>query len=80
MGDMQMAGPEKGTVALGSGSHGWGLNAHRFVNIYAAEMGVDKENTTKRKWGDSFFNFMKKTWTNVPEKDVDQRASSSYFR
>merc|ERR1712099_158610 len=30
MGDVQVA-PEKGTVAFGSGLHGWGFNVERFV-------------------------------------------------
>merc|ERR1712056_47200 len=64
MGDMQVA-PEKGTVAFGSGLHGWGFNVERFAKIYASKMGVDKEKMMKRLWGDSFFNAKKKTWTNV---------------
>merc|ERR1712176_1585874 len=55
--------PEKGTVAFGSGLHGWGFNVERFAKIYAAKMGVDKEKMMKRLWGDSFFNAKKKTWT-----------------
>merc|ERR1712127_276990 len=64
MGDVQVA-PEKGTVAFGSGLHGWGFNVERFAKIYAAKMGVDKEKMMKRLWGDCFFNAKKKTWTNV---------------
>merc|ERR1712176_977837 len=64
MGDVQV-GPEKGTVAFGSGLHGWGFNIERFAKIYASKMGVDKEKMMKRLWGDSFFNAKKKVWTNV---------------
>merc|ERR1712127_11929 len=64
MGDVQV-GPEKGTVAFGSGLHGWGFNVERFAKIYAVKMGVDKEKMMKRLWGDCFFNAKKKTWTNV---------------
>merc|ERR1712232_907078 len=64
MGDVQV-GPDKGTVAFGSGLHGWGFNVERFAKIYAVKMGVDKEKMMKRLWGDSFFNAKKKTWTNV---------------
>merc|ERR1712232_1378692 len=59
MGDVQVA-PEKGTVAFGSGLHGWGFNVERFAKIYASKMGVDKEKMMKRLWGDSFFNAKKK--------------------
>eukprot|EP00439_Symbiodinium_sp_Y106_P022146 s16617_g2.t1 len=34
MGDVQVT-PEKGTVAFGSGLHGWGFTTERFAKIYA---------------------------------------------
>merc|ERR1712151_772864 len=58
-----------GTVAFGSGLHGWAFNVERFAKIYAAKMGVDKEKMMKRLWGDSFFNAKKKTWTNVQQPE-----------
>jgi len=64
LGDIQVA-PEAGTVAFGSGLHGWGFNIERFAKIYAAKMGVDKDKMMKRLWGDMYFNAKKKTWTNV---------------
>jgi len=68
MGDVQVS-PDKGTVAFGSGLHGWGFNVERFAKIYAAKMGVDKEKMMKRLWGDNFFNGKKKTWTNVQQPE-----------
>merc|ERR1712166_113231 len=68
MGDVQVR-PEKGTVAFGSGLHGWGFNVERFARIYASKMGVDKDKMMKRLWGDSFFNAKKKTWTNVQQPE-----------
>merc|ERR1719460_1021784 len=68
MGDVQVM-PEKGTVAFGSGLHGWGFNVERFAKIYAAKMGVDKEKMMKRLWGDAYFNAKKKTWTNVMQPE-----------
>merc|ERR1711865_1150513 len=68
MGDCQVA-PEKGTVAFGSGLHGWGFNVERFAKIYATKMGVDKEKMMKRLWGDCFFNAKKKTWTNMSQPE-----------
>jgi len=64
LGDIQVA-PEAGTVAFGSGLHGWGFNIERFAKIYAVKMGVDKDKMMKRLWGDTYFNAKKKTWTNV---------------
>jgi len=68
MGDVQV-NPDKGTVAFGSGLHGWGFNVERFAKIYAAKMGVDKEKMMKRLWGDNFYNGKKKTWTNVQQPE-----------
>merc|ERR1711988_1807704 len=68
MGDVQV-GPEKGTVAFGSGLHGWAFNVERFAKIYAAKMGVDKNKMMERLWGDSFFNAKKKVWTNVMQPE-----------
>merc|ERR1719271_2221998 len=68
LGDIQVA-PEKGTVAFGSGLHGWGFNIERFAKIYASKMGMDKDKMMKRLWGDSFFNAKKKTWTNVQQPE-----------
>merc|ERR1712226_1441384 len=68
MGDVQVA-PEKGTVAFGSGLHGWGFNVERFAKKYAKKMGVDKDKMMKRLWGDSFFNAKKKVWTNVQQPE-----------
>jgi len=68
MGDV-MCNPEKGTVAFGSGLHGWAFSIERFGKIYATKMGVDKEKMMKRLWGDTFFNAKKKAWTNVATSD-----------
>jgi len=78
MGDVQVA-PEKGTVAFGSGLHGWGFNVERFAKIYAAKMGVDKDKMMKRLWGDCFFNAKKKTWTNVQQPEgVDKPLERAF--
>merc|ERR1712166_1308742 len=68
MGDTQVR-PELGTVAFGSGLHGWGFNVERFARIYAVKMGMDKDKMMKRLWGDSFFNAKKKTWTNMQQPE-----------
>jgi len=68
MGDVQVT-PEKGTVAFGSGLHGWGFTTERFAKIYATKMGVEKEKMMQRMWGDSFFNAKKKVWTNVMQPE-----------
>jgi len=68
MGDVQVY-PDKGTVAFGSGLHGWGFNVERFAKIYAVKFGVEKDKMMKRLWGDSFFNAKKKVWTSQMQPD-----------
>jgi len=68
MGDVQVY-PDKGTVAFGSGLHGWAFNVERFARIYAAKFGMDKDKMMARLWGDSFFNAKKKTWTNIMQPE-----------
>ena len=63
MGDVQV-GAENGTVAFGSGLHGWAFSIERFAKLYATKFGVDKDKMMKRLWGESFFNPAKKSWTN----------------
>jgi elongation factor 2 len=77
MGDVQVD-PSKGTVAFGSGLHGWGFNVERFARIYAAKMGVDKDKMMKRLWGDSYFNAKKKTWTNVATPEGGETLSRAF--
>lgn len=71
--------PSRGTVAFGSGLHGWGFNVERFAKIYAAKMGVDKDKMMKRLWGDSFFNAKKKVWTNVAQPEGSTEALPRAF-
>merc|ERR1719262_2108313 len=77
MGDVQVA-PEKGTVAFGSGLHGWGFNVERFAGIYSKKMGVDKEKMMKRLWGDCYFNAKKKVWTNAAEGEGGESLQRAF--
>lgn len=42
LGDVQVY-PDKGTVAFGSGLHGWGFTLRQFASRYAKKFGVDKD-------------------------------------
>lgn len=65
LGDCQVY-PEKGTVAFGSGLHGWGFTLTRFAEIYATKFGVEKDKLVKRLWGDSFYDAASKKWYSEP--------------
>lgn len=67
LGDVQVY-PSQGTVAFGSGLHGWAFTIRQFANRYGKKFGVDKTKMMERLWGDSYFNPKTKKWTN---KDTD---------
>lgn len=67
LGDVQVY-PERGTVAFGSGLHGWAFTVRQFATRYSKKFGVDRIKMMERLWGDSFFNPKTKKWTN---KDTD---------
>ena len=68
VGDVQVD-PSKGTVAFGSGLHGWAFTIRQFSERYAKKFGVNKNKMMTKLWGDVFFNPKTKHWTN---KDRDQ--------
>ncbi|KAJ7464063.1 P-loop containing nucleoside triphosphate hydrolase protein [Mycena latifolia] len=65
LGDVQVF-PDQGTVAFGSGLHGWGFTLRQFAARYARKFGVDQGKMMARLWGDNFFNPATKKWTTKP--------------
>lgn len=49
LGDVQVQ-PYQGTVAFGSGLHGWGFTVRQFAVKYAKKFGVDKTKMMERLW------------------------------
>ncbi|GAB7358948.1 hypothetical protein MBLNU230_g5024t1 [Neophaeotheca triangularis] len=62
LGDVQVY-PDRGTVAFGSGLHGWAFTVRQFATRYAKKFGVDKTKMMERLWGDNYFNPKTKKWT-----------------
>ncbi|TPX51401.1 hypothetical protein SeMB42_g00440 [Synchytrium endobioticum] len=62
LGDVQVY-PEKGTVAFGSGLHGWAFTLRQFASRYAKKFGADREKMMARLWGDNYFNPATKKWS-----------------
>lgn len=61
--------PEKGTVAFGSGLHGWGFSLKRFAMIYNKKLGLPVDKMMQRLWGENFYNAKGKKWTSKPVTD-----------
>lgn len=72
LGDSQVF-PEKGTVAFGSGLHGWAFTLTKFADMYAKKFGVESEKLVKRLWGDNFFDPESKKWY---KKNVNEKGKS----
>jgi elongation factor 2 len=49
LGDVQVY-PYKGTVAFGSGLHGWAFTVRQFAQRYAKKFGVDRNKMMERLW------------------------------
>lgn len=70
VGDVQVY-PDQGTIAFGSGLHGWAFTIRQFATRYAKKFGVDREKMMKRLWGDSYFNPKTKKWS---KKGTDDKG------
>ncbi|KAI5298398.1 Transcriptional regulator, partial [Ascosphaera pollenicola] len=68
LGDCQVY-PEKGTVAFGSGLHGWAFTVRQFAVRYAKKFGVDRKKMMERLWGDNYFNPKTKKWSKTGEHE-----------
>ncbi|KEZ41150.1 Elongation factor 2 [Scedosporium apiospermum] len=71
LGDVQVY-PDKGTVAFGSGLHGWAFTIRQFAVRYAKKFGVDRKKMMERLWGDNYFNPKTKKWTKSGTHDGKQ--------
>lgn len=76
LGDVQVY-PEKGTVGLGSGLHGWGFSVAQFASLYAKKFGIEFEKMMDKLWGDNFFNPSTKKWT---KKQIDPKTNKKLPR
>eukprot|EP01128_Nolandella_sp_AFSM9_P007306 TRINITY_DN3965_c0_g1_i1.p1 TRINITY_DN3965_c0_g1~~TRINITY_DN3965_c0_g1_i1.p1 ORF type:complete len:841 (-),score=222.54 TRINITY_DN3965_c0_g1_i1:77-2599(-) len=62
LGDVQVY-PSKGTVAFGSGLHGWGFTLTKFSEMYASKFGVAQDRMMSKLWGDNFYDPESRKWT-----------------
>ena len=71
LGDVQVF-PEQGTVAFGSGLHGWAFSLRNFAGRYAKKFGVDKGKLMPKLWGDNYFNPKTRKWTKTSEGGAER--------
>ncbi|KIO28806.1 hypothetical protein M407DRAFT_242865 [Tulasnella calospora MUT 4182] len=77
LGDVQVY-PDKGTVAFGSGLHGWAFTLRQFAARYAKKFGVDKEKMMTRLWGDNYFNPATKKWSTKGTTDDGKQLDRAF--
>ena len=65
IGDVQVY-PDRGTVAFGSGLHGWAFTLRQFAVRYSKKFGVDSDKMMQKLWGENYFNPATKKWTTKP--------------
>ena len=68
MGEIQID-PTKGTVAFGSGLHGWAFTLTKFARIYSEKFKIDMDKMMSKLWGDNYFDQKAKKWKNHKESD-----------
>lgn len=77
LGDVQVY-PDKGTVAFGSGLHGWAFTLRQFAGRYAKKFGVPKDKLLAKLWGDNFFNPATRKW-GTKSSDADGKPLERSF-
>lgn len=61
--------PTKGTVAFGSGLHGWAFTLTKFARLYSDKFKVDLNVMMEKLWGDNYFDGAAKKWKRVNTAD-----------
>lgn len=76
LGNVQVA-PEKGTVAFGSGLHGWAFTLDIFASMYAKKFNQPKAKLMKRLWGNNFYDAKAGKW--VKQQSGDAKRGFALF-
>ncbi|KAG2154600.1 P-loop containing nucleoside triphosphate hydrolase protein [Suillus clintonianus] len=77
LGDVQVY-PDKGTVAFGSGLHGWAFTLRQFAGRYAKKFGVPRDKLLAKLWGDNYFNPATHKWS-TKSSDAEGKALERSF-
>lgn len=77
LGDCQVR-PEDGTVAFGSGLHGWGFTIPTFAKMLAKKFGNDPKKLQTRLWGDNFWDPESKKWYNTDTSPTGKKLQRGF--
>ncbi|KAL7713464.1 Elongation factor 2 [Entamoeba marina] len=54
--------PKKGSIAFGSGIHGWAFTLEQFAEMWSKKYGISKEKMINTLWGDNYWDGVSKCW------------------
>nr|QPO14353.1 eukaryotic elongation factor 2 [Imasa heleensis] len=66
--------PDKGTVCMGSGLHGWAFSLKRFAEVYSKKIGVPADKLMAKLWGDWYFDGKNKKWLRQASENAPNRT------
>ncbi len=72
--------PTAGTVAFGSGLHGWAFTLTKFARIYSDKFGVDLNQMMQKLWGDNYFDGPAKKWKTVSTSDAGEQMPRCFVK
>jgi elongation factor 2 len=61
-----------GSVAFGSGLHGWAFTLKQIAEMYAGKFNLDIDKLMKKMWGENFYNEKTKEWSKRQENDNER--------
>lgn len=68
MGALQID-PTKGTVAFGSGLHGWAFTLTKFARLYSEKFKIDLNKMMEKLWGDNYYDGKGMKWKTTNMSD-----------
>ncbi len=66
-----------GSVAFGSGLHGWAFTLKQFAEMYASKFGLDIDKIMQKLWGENFYNPKTRKWSKR-KADDNERSFCHY--
>jgi elongation factor 2 len=72
--------PTHGTVAFGSGLHGWAFTLTKFARIYSDKFGVDLNVMMSKLWGDNYFDGPAKKWKTHSTADDGKQMQRCFVK
>ena len=77
LGDVQVD-PGKGTVAFGSGLHGWAFTLDNFAKMWSKKFGIERKKMLEKLWGDNYFDAKARKWKKHDKADDGSKLQRAF--